>query len=186
MRVIGGKYKSRQLKSVDSNLTRPTTDRNKENLFNLLMPYLKQGIVLDLFAGSGGLGIEALSRGYQKLYSIDNQFKAIKTIKENKSILNLKDEMIVIKNDYLKAINYFNQEKIKFDLVFLDPPYNKEMALKSIKLIDDFKLLNNDAIIVVEDLAEVKYDLPKKFKLLKEKEYGITKILILRYGEGNE
>ena len=83
MRVIAGKYKSRQLKSVKSNLTRPTTDRNKENLFNIIGPYFQGGAVLDLFAGSGGLGIEALSRGCDYLYSVDKQFAAFQVIKDN-------------------------------------------------------------------------------------------------------
>ena len=83
MRVIAGKYRSRQLKTVKSNLTRPTTDRNKENMFNIIGPYFDGGVVLDLFAGSGGLGIEALSRGCHQLYSVDKQYAAFKVIKEN-------------------------------------------------------------------------------------------------------
>ena len=75
MRVIAGKLKSRQLKSVDSKLTRPTTDKNKENLFNMIGPYFEGGRCLDLFAGSGGLGIEAISRGMDELYSVDKQYR---------------------------------------------------------------------------------------------------------------
>ena len=83
MRVIAGKLKSRQLKSVDSKLTRPTTDKNKENLFNMIGPYFEGGRCLDLFAGSGGLGIEAISRGMDELYSVDKQYRAFATIQDN-------------------------------------------------------------------------------------------------------
>ena len=90
MRVIAGKFKSRQLKSVDSSHTRPTTDKNKENLFNMIGPYFDGGICLDLFGGSGGLGIEALSRGMDELYSVDKQYKAFATIRENFKLLKKK------------------------------------------------------------------------------------------------
>ena len=91
MRVIAGKYKKRQLKVPKSQLTRPTTDKNKENLFNMIGPYFQGGTVLDLFGGSGGLGIEAISRGCDVLYSVDHQYEAFKTIKENFSVLRLEN-----------------------------------------------------------------------------------------------
>ena len=103
MRVIAGKYKSRQLKSVKSNLTRPTTDHNKENMFNIIGPYFQGGNVLDLFAGSGGLGIEALSRGCDYLYSVDNQFAAFQVIKDNLKLLKIYNAK-VFKFDYRKSL----------------------------------------------------------------------------------
>ena len=102
MRVIAGKYRSRQLKSVKSDLTRPTTDKNKENLFNMIGPYFDGGVVLDLFGGSGGLGIEAMSRGMDELYSVDKQYKAFAVIKENVNMLKI-DNAHVLKMDYRKA-----------------------------------------------------------------------------------
>ena len=92
MRVIAGKLRSRQLKSVDSKLTRPTTDKNKENLFNMIGPYFDGGVCLDLFGGSGGLGIEAISRGMEKLYTVDKQYKAFQVIKENFRLLNIENQ----------------------------------------------------------------------------------------------
>ena len=100
MRVIAGKFKSRQLKSVDSKLTRPTTDKNKENLFNMIGPFFDGGVCLDLFGGSGGLGIEAISRGMDELYSVDKQYKAFATIKENIQTLKIQDAAHVYKMDY--------------------------------------------------------------------------------------
>ena len=103
MRVIAGKYKKRQLKVPKSQLTRPTTDKNKENLFNMIGPYFQGGTVLDLFGGSGGLGIEAISRGCNTLYSVDHQYEAFKTIKENFSLLKL-ENCFPLKMDYKKAL----------------------------------------------------------------------------------
>ena len=98
--------------------------RNKENLFNIIGPYFDGGAVLDLFAGSGGLGIEALSRGYEHLYSVDNQYAAFQVIKENFTMLKLANAH-VYKLDYRKALKRFANEKLKFDLILLDPPYGK-------------------------------------------------------------
>ena len=123
MRVIAGKYKKRQLKVPKSQLTRPTTDKNKENLFNMIGPYFQGGTVLDLFGGSGGLGIEAISRGCDTLYSVDHQYEAFKTIKENFSLLKL-ENCFPLKMDYKKALKYLYEKGIKFDYVFLDPPYD--------------------------------------------------------------
>ena len=110
MRVIAGKYKSRQLKAVPTKLTRPTTDKNKENLYNMIGPYFDGGICLDLFAGSGGLGIEALSRGMDELYAVDKQYKAFQVIRENINSLKITNAH-VIKADYRKALGTFKEEK---------------------------------------------------------------------------
>ena len=154
MRVIAGKYKSRQLKSVKSNLTRPTTDRNKENLFNIIGPYFDGGAVLDLFAGSGGLGIEALSRGYEHLYSVDNQYAAFQVIKENFTMLKLANAH-VYKLDYRKALKRFANEKLKFDLILLDPPYGKGLVDDILEFLIVNEMLNDECMIVVEELKDI-------------------------------
>lgn len=179
MRVISGIYRSRQLKTVPSRVTRPTSDRNKENMFNLLSPYLATGIVLDLFAGSGGLGIEALSRGYKALYSVDKQYEAIKVLKENKQALGL-ETMQIIKRDYLKALDIFAQKNIKFDLVILDPPYGKGMSLKALTILKKKNLLSDGAVVVVEENQLIEF---KELILLKTKKYGITNLMIFTYKE---
>ena len=168
MRVIAGKLKSRQLKSVDSKLTRPTTDKNKENLFNMIGPYFQGGICLDLFAGSGGLGIEAISRGMDQLYSVDKQYRAFLTVKDNVKALKIEDVVHIYKMDYWKALLKFAQENICFDLVLLDPPYS---------------MLNDDCIIVIEDLKEEAIDVKEPFILKKQQIYGITSLQILIYKE---
>lgn len=183
MRVIAGKYKSRQLKSVKSNLTRPTTDRNKENMFNIIGPYFQGGTVLDLFAGSGGLGIEALSRGCEFLYSVDNQYAAFQVIKENFAMLKL-DNAKVYKLDYRKALKKFAAETIKFDLVLLDPPYGKGMVDDILDFLISNEMLNNGCMIVVEELKEVEFKEFSGLTKIKVYDYGITALNIFEYQVG--
>ena len=104
MRVIAGKYRSRILQTIKSSSTRPTTDKNKENLFNIIGPYFDGGYCLDLFAGSGGLGIEAISRGMEHLYSVDKNYQAYSIIKSNVANLKMDEDIHVLKADYKKAI----------------------------------------------------------------------------------
>ena len=181
MRVVAGKYRSRQLKTVKSNLTRPTTDKNKESMFNIIGPFFQGGVVLDLFAGSGSLGIEALSRGCDLLYSVDKQYGAYQVIKENLNSLKIENAH-VFKLDYLKALHKFHDEKIKFDLVFLDPPYGKGLVDGILEYLVVNEMLNDQAVIVVEELKEVTFDLPESLDLKKRHEYGITALTILEYG----
>lgn len=180
MRVIAGKYKRRNLKAVPSNSTRPTTDRNKENMFNLIGPYFDGGVCLDLFGGSGGLGIEALSRGMDKLYTVDSNFQAYQTIKENFDSLKLdEDEAKVFKMSCFKALEKFVSDGIQFDLVFLDPPYGKGFVPKVLDILLKEHLLNENAMVVAEEKNDVvlleSYDnLTKK----KEVNYGLTTLHI--------
>ncbi|MFQ8705600.1 MAG: 16S rRNA (guanine(966)-N(2))-methyltransferase RsmD [Thomasclavelia sp.] len=180
MRVIAGKYKSRQLKSVKSNLTRPTTDRNKENMFNIIGPYFQGGNVLDLFAGSGGLGIEALSRGCDYLYSVDNQFAAFQVIKDNLALLKI-DNAKVLKLDYRKALKRLCEEKIKFDLVLLDPPYGKGLIDEILEFLISNEMLNKNCIIMVEELKEVVFNSFDQLILIKKNDYGITALNVFKY-----
>ncbi|MDD3027028.1 MAG: 16S rRNA (guanine(966)-N(2))-methyltransferase RsmD [Erysipelotrichaceae bacterium] len=181
MRVVAGKYRSRQLKTVKSNLTRPTTDKNKESMFNIIGPFFQGGVVLDLFAGSGGLGIEALSRGCDYLYSVDKQYGAFQVVRENLNSLKIENAQ-VFKMDYLKALQKFSEEKIKFDLVFLDPPYGRGLINGILEFLCAKDMLEDGAMIVVEELKEVTFDVPASLHLKKRHEYGITALTILEYG----
>lgn len=180
MRVIAGKYKSRQLKTVKSDSTRPTTDKNKENLFNMIGPYFTGGCVLDLFAGSGGLGIEAMSRGMSELYSVDRAYKAYAVVKENIQTLGIENAH-VLKMDYRKALEKFKEEQIKFDLVLLDPPYRMKINQNIIQTLAAQGNLNDDALIVIEDVKEERLDFTAPFKLIKERNFGITVMQIIRF-----
>lgn len=180
MRVISGKYKRRNLKPVPGNNTRPTTDKNKENMFNIIGPYFEGGNVLDLFAGSGGLGIEALSRGMDYLYAVDQNFQAFQTVKENLASLNIeKDEAQVFKMSCFKALEKFIEEKIIFDLVLLDPPYGKGFVPKVLHIMTENHMLSNGAIVVAEEVNDAKLE-DRYGNLVKYKEvnYGLTTLHI--------
>lgn len=183
MRVIAGKFKSRQLKSVDSKLTRPTTDKNKENLFNIIGPFFNGGVCLDLFGGSGGLGIEAISRGMDELYSVDKQYKAFAKIKENIQTLKIQDVAHVYKMDYQKALQQFANENIQFDLVFLDPPYGLKISQKILDFLVKNCMLKQGCLLVIEDLNEEVIEIKEPFVLKKQQSYGITTLQIIVYEE---
>ena len=176
MKIISGKYKGRVLKGFDITGTRPTMDRVKESLFGTIQRYVPGSVVLDLFAGSGNLGIEALSEGASFAYLVDSNSKAIKVIKENINNIGITD-IEVIHSDYKEALKSFNN---KFDLIFLDPPYNTDYIEKSIKLIEDNNLLNDDGIIVCESDIIDKIIYSDVFKKVKEKKYGDKYIVLLQ------
>lgn len=173
MRVIAGIYKKRQLKTPKSNMTRPTTDKNKENLFNMIGPYFDGGVVLDLFGGSGGLGIEAVSRGCDYLYAVDHQYEAFKTIQDNFALLKMENAK-ALKMDYKKALKFLYEKGVVFDYVFLDPPYGKSLVDGILRYLVDHQMLNDQACIVVEELKEVTFEKIDHLELVRRKEYGIT------------
>ncbi len=182
MRVIAGKYKSRILQTIQSNSTRPTTDKNKENLFNIIGPYFDGGNCLDLFAGSGGLGIEAVSRGMNCLYSVDNNYRAYSMVKKNIDTLKMDEETHVLKSDYRKAIETLSKDEIKFDLVILDPPYGKQIIQPLLIKLQELKLLNESCIVVCEDLKEEVFEENYlSLNRIKQVSYGITALHIYRF-----
>lgn len=162
MRVISGKNKGKILKGFNIEGTRPTMDRVKESIFALIQDKIKDSVVLDLFAGSGQLGIEALSNYCKTCYFIDNNNIAINTILENTKEL---ENAIVIKSDYKK---YLNETKIKYDIIILDPPYKTNYIQEIINIIDEKQLLNENGIIV----CETDYPLKINKKTYKSKKYG--------------
>lgn len=182
MRVIAGKHKSRNLKTIQSNTTRPTTDRNKENMFNMIGPYFEGGNVLDLFGGSGALGIEAISRGCDSLITVDQNYQACNVIKENFTSLKL-EQCIVYKGDYKQYLNKFIQEGMKFDLIFLDPPYGKGMANNALSLIVEGNLLSNGSCVVVEEDKAVEILSFTCLELYKVVHYGITSLHIFYFNK---
>lgn len=178
MKIISGKYKGRKLLGYDIEGTRPTMDRVKESLFATIQDYIKDSIVLDLFSGSGNLGIEALSNNAKYAYLVDNNKKAITTI--NKNIDNISINNIKVLNlDYKKALSYFKDNSISFDIIFLDPPYETNYIENSIELITNYNLLNNNGIIVCESISIDKIIYPSNYKVIKEKKYGDKYIVII-------
>ncbi|TCO78992.1 16S rRNA (guanine(966)-N(2))-methyltransferase RsmD [Marinisporobacter balticus] len=179
MRVIAGLVKGMKLKSPKGLETRPTTDRVKESIFSMINPYIIDSIILDLFAGTGGLGIEALSRGAQKVYFIDSNKNSIEVIKENVKQAGFEQESIILFREVQKAIKECSLSENKVDVIFMDPPYLKGFIVPCIHAINTEEILNEEGIIVVEhDLKDLLPDQIGRFIKVKEKKYGNTRITI--------
>lgn len=177
MKVISGIYKGRTIEGYNMKKTRPTMDRVKESLFATIQDYLKDGIVLDLFSGTASLAIESLSQGAKIAYAVDHNKEAIKTINKNIESIGVKN-CISIKNDYKEAIKYFSENNLKFDLIFLDPPYDTDYIKNSIELIIKHNILKENGIIVCEsdDINKIYYS--SLLKEVKSKKYG-NKIVVI-------
>ena len=134
MRVIAGSARSLKLKTPDGLDTRPTTDRIKETLFNIIGPTVYDSIFLDLFSGSGGIGIEALSRGAREAVFVENNPKAMRCIKDNLRFTRLESKAVTITTDVMNALYRLEGEKI-FDIIFMDPPYNRELERKVLEYL---------------------------------------------------
>lgn len=179
MKIISGKYRNRDLKNLKNDNTRATSQMVKEAIFNMISPYLNYNTFLDLFAGTGNLGFESFSRGYNNGYFVDNNKEALNTIKYNNKLLNEKG--IILNKDYLKALEYFKNNNIKFDLIFLDPPYKLRILEEIIKLISYYDLLLNNGIIVLEYDVNYKINLDNiNYNVIKNKTYKIRNITVLR------
>ncbi|TVX94028.1 16S rRNA (guanine(966)-N(2))-methyltransferase RsmD [Paenibacillus agilis] len=150
MRVISGTARGRSLKAVPGMNTRPTTDKVKEALFSMIGPYFDGGTVLDLFAGTGGLGIEALSRGIDHAVFIDMDPKAIETIKHNVNAARVAEKAEIFRNDAKRALKAMAKRDMKFDLVFMDPPYRMTDADEMLTTMLEQEMLSEHAIIVIE------------------------------------
>lgn len=171
MRIISGKYKGRNIKGYDIDGTRPTMDRVKESLFGSIQNYIQNSVCLDLFAGSGSLGIEAISNGAQICYFNDSNKEVVKFLKENLKGI---DNYIISNKEYNKFLNETNEQ---FDIIFLDPPYKMNLINPSIDIIIKRNLLKENGLIICEyETEQIKCDL----KLIKEKKYGSKKINIYK------
>ncbi|UXS74927.1 16S rRNA (guanine(966)-N(2))-methyltransferase RsmD [Staphylococcus chromogenes] len=182
MRVIAGKHKSKLLETLEGRNTRPTMDKVKEGIFNSL--HEVQGIGLDLFAGSGGLGIEALSRGMEKMIFVDQNIGAVKVIRQNIKKLGLENQVEVYKNNADRALKALSKRDIQFDIIFLDPPYNKGLIDQALARIHEFDLLKNNGIIVCEFSHRESINL-QGFKEIKRYHYGLTDTCLLEKGESH-
>jgi len=177
MQIITGKYRGRKLKSPES--ARPTLQRVKTSLFSMLNPYIFEGCrVLDLFAGSGALGFEVLSRGANFTIFVDEDRSAVKTIKEN---LRGVDTALytVIQSDYLSALRAL-KGVTPFDIIFIDPPYASKALYSAIDIIDRYDLLAGNGVIVVETDTSLNIDLThNSYKIEKDKTYGTARLTFL-------
>ena len=147
MRVISGTARGTKLNSIESLSTRPTLDRVKEPLFSIIQQYIVDSEVLDLFAGSGALGIESLSRGAKHCSFCDKSPASVRMLKQNIEKTKLTEKATIFIGDYKKYLKQLNN---KFDIIFIDPPYKLNIGVNSIKLILEYNLLAKDGIIVLE------------------------------------
>ena len=180
MKIISGKYKGRVLEGFDIAGTRPTMDRVKESLFAMIQSYLEDATVLDLFAGSGNLGIEALSEGAKEIYLVDKNKKACQVIKRNVNKIGIEASDIFC-GDYKSALKKYQEQSIKFDIIFLDPPYQTDLVKKSIEIIEKYELLSKNGIIVAESNTLDKIIYSDKLEIVKSKKYGDKVVAILRH-----
>ncbi len=184
MRVISGIKKGYRLKAPKGKDTRPTEDRIKESLFNILRDIDEESIVLDLFAGSGSIGIEFLSRGVNKVYFIDRSYLSIKTIKENLQHTHLEDKAKVIKSDSIKIIESLGSQNIKFNYIFIDPPYEKNLIMISLEKICNEGLLKKNGIIILEHEKElILGDEVWDFKKIDYRNYGDKSLTFYTYSD---
>ena len=176
MRIIAGFYKGRRLYTPNDRNIRPTTDKVKEAIFSMIAPNIEDAVAVDLFAGTGNLGLEALSRGAAHCYFGDNSRESINLIKQNIVYCNASNVSTIYAGDYAKVLEKIKQ---KADVIFLDPPYREGLMLDCLSKITELDLLAEDGIIIAEHGA--KEDLPEKIYGLvkqKEKKYGTITISI--------
>ena len=169
IRIISGQWRGRKLPVLNAEGLRPTTDRTKETLFNWLMTDIRESRCLDCFAGSGGLGFEALSRYANSVTFVEKDTSAANQLQQNIKTLKLQSSQAeLVKGD---ALSYLQQATEPFDLIFLDPPFNKGLITESIKLIDSRNLLTEDGLIYIEcETENASYPVPQNWQGIKQKQ----------------
>ncbi len=184
MRIISGVARGTKLYTLEGENTRPTLDRVKEPLFSIIQCNIKDSVVLDLFAGSGALGLEALSRGAKKAALCDKSYEAIDIIKKNINKTHFEENTKVLCMDYKKCLASVNE---KFDLIFIDPPYKLDIAVNSVEIILNNNLLSPDGIIIIETDEEER-EIQKiknlsNIEIINLRTYGRVKLIFLKIKE---
>ena len=181
MRIISGKARGTKLYTLDGQNTRPTLDRVKESLFNIIQNELKDKIFLDLFSGSGAIGLEAVSRGARKAILCDNSKKASEIIKKNIEKTHLEEFVELYNEPYEKVISYKVMEKV--DIIYIDPPYETNLVYESVKLILEKELIKDESLIIIEtDQEERVLESLKKLniKIVDKRKYGRAYLIFLK------
>lgn len=185
MKIISGSLKGRKILGYDIEGTRPTMDRVRESLFSMIQNYIPNSVVLDLFCGCATLGLEAISNGSKVCYFNDINKKCISNIKINTKEFKIEDKAIISNLDYKKALTTYKEQKVKFDIIFLDPPYHMECINDIIEFVLDNKMLNDNGVIV----CEVDHNYIKQYHeldLIKEKKYGNKFVYVLKLHDKEE
>lgn len=185
MRIVAGNCKGKRLISLEGIATRPTLDRVKEALFNIIQFDVSGARVLDLFSGSGSLGIECLSRDAKECVFCDNSYEAIKVIKKNLENTKFENSSVIINKDYMLAIKKLHKEGYKFDIIFLDPPYDSDFDVKALEEIIKLELLADDGLIIIETDNKKKEEeilKNKKIRIHDKRQYGRVLLIFVRKG----
>ncbi len=184
MRIIAGKARGHKLIPPATMETRPTLDRVKEAMFSSIQLYIPEAIVIDVFAGTGSLGLEAASRGAGEVYLFDKSSVTFPLLKQNVENLKFQDFCFPMNIDAYEGLRKLASKGKKFDIVFIDPPYCKEMIPEAMKIIEENEMLNREGIIVTKiDTIEEIYEGYKDIRLTKSKKYGNTTVCYYKYEE---
>ncbi|OOM13665.1 16S rRNA (guanine(966)-N(2))-methyltransferase RsmD [Clostridium saccharobutylicum] len=184
MRIIAGKARGHKLIPPATMETRPTLDRVKEAMFSSIQLYIPNAVVVDVFAGTGSLGLECASRGANEVYLFDKSSVTFPLLKQNVENLKFKDFCFPINIDSYLGLKQLASQGKKFDIIFIDPPYCKEMIPEAMKMVEEHELLKKDGIIVTKiDTIEEIYDGYEEIKLTKSKKYGNTTVCYYKYKE---
>ena len=190
MRIISGKAKGVRLSALSSKKTRPILDRAKESMFGILESYLPDGVVLDLFAGTGSLGIEALSRGAKRCLFVENSTNAIKVIKKNLQNANLLKRTVVLKINAFRLLDFIKNKDIKFDLILVAPPYklldigcgDRKRIFSLMEAFVSKQVINEKGIIVLQHHIKQKIvqECFKQLNIIDERQYSNTQLTFLK------
>jgi 16S rRNA (guanine966-N2)-methyltransferase len=182
MRIIAGSLKGKKLAALSGISIRPTADRVREAIFNICASYIHDAVVLDLFAGTGAFAIEALSRGAKFAALIDSSSNSISIIRKNISVCRLQNQTDVILWDILKNLNCLKKFRRMFDIVFMDPPYNKGAVAPTLKNLSDSGALKNGTLVIIEHakIESIPKDLPG-LELADQRKYGKTLVSFITY-----
>ena len=183
MKVISGSLKGRNIVGYNIYGTRPTMDRVKESIFSMIQDRICNSAVLDLFSGSGNYGIEAISNGASIVFFNDKNRECIRIIRKNLENFNILNKSKILNLDYLKCLEYLNKNSLKFDLVFLDPPYKFDCLNEILIFLVKNKLLNSNSYVIVELVNNNLEDKYGRLLKIKEKYYGEKKVFIYKYME---
>ena len=180
MRVIAGTARSLRLKTPSGMDTRPTTDRIKETLFNMLQPYIPDAVFIDLYSGSGGIGIEALSRGARYAYFVENNKNAIACIADNLQSTRFTDKATVLRQDVLSALYSIHEKEA--DIIFMDPPYERDYEKQVLQILLTVPYVSEDTLIVVEASLDSDFSYLEQmgYILTREKRYKTNKHIFCR------
>ena len=184
MRVISGEAKGQRLKVPKGQSVRPTTDRIKESVFNSLQNYIAESCVVDLFSGSGSLGIEALSRNAKQVYFVEMSNTHANCIQKNLEKTRFTEKAVIVQRDIKAGIKWLNCHKITADLIFMDPPYDQNLVEETIYFLSNHDIMKNQGILVVEHSCTERIpEIIGKYKCIKQKKYGNTCVTYFEKGE---